>query len=137
MLSFLLGFLPGLVTPVMNYLTTVKDTQVKLFQARTGSARDVAVAAIAAQAQVQNKWWFAALPPACIGMCYAGWVAKATLWDKVIGSFAGCAGVPASDSFCTRWFQTDGLGGDLHWAFTLVIISYFGVAYADKFLNTR
>lgn len=135
MLAFVLGFLPTLVGPVMNYLTAVKDTQVKLFQARTGHAADVATAAIQAQAQVQSKWWFAALPPALIGTTIAAYVAKTILYDKVIGSFVGCAGKTLPGTCGT--FSTDGLGGDLQWVFMAVIASYFGTAVVDKFLGAK
>jgi hypothetical protein len=136
MIAFLLTLIPSLLTPALNFFTAMKNTQVQLFQARTGHAADVAIAAIQGQAAVQTKWWFAALPPAVIGMTIALYVAKAVAWDKVIGSFAGCAGKGA-DAICDRWFNTDAMGGDLHWVFITVITGYFGVSLVDKFLNAK
>ena len=136
MLSLIMGFLPGLVKPILDYLTTVKDAQVSMYQARTGASAEVAAAAIAAQAQVQTKWWFAALPGALIGMSIATYVAKAILWDKVLGAFAGCSG-KVTEAYCDRWFNTDPMTGDLHWVFMTVIAGYFSIAAVDKFLTTR
>jgi hypothetical protein len=135
MLAFILGFLPSLIGPVMNYFTAVKNAQVQLFQAKTGHAADVAIATIQGQAAVQTKWWFAALPPAVIGFTIAAYVSKTILYDKVIGSFVGCSGHTLPGTCAT--FSTDGLGGDLQWVFMAVIASYFGTAVVDKFLNAR
>lgn len=135
MLSLILGFLPSLVTPVMNYLTTLRNTQVQIFQAKTGAAEEVAVAALQAQAAVQTKWWFAAIPPALIGLTIAGYVAKSILWDKVVGSFVGCSGHTAPGTCMV--FNTDPLAPELNWVFMAVIASYFGTVVVDKFLNVK
>jgi len=135
MLSIILGFIPSLVGPVMNYLTKLRDTQVAMYQSRFGASKDVAVAALQAQAAVQSKWWFAALPPAIIGLSYASYLVKSVFWDKVVGSFVGCYGKTAPGT-CTL-FQTDPLSADLNWVMTAVILSYFGAGVAMKMLNTR
>jgi len=136
MLAFLLTLIPSLLTPALNFFTAMKNTQLAMFQARFGAAESVAVAAIQGQAAVQTRWWFAALPPALIGLTIASYIGKAVFWDKVIGAFAGCAG-KGVDAMCDRWFNTDPMTGDLHWVFITVITGYFGVALVDKFLTTR
>jgi len=136
MLSLIMGFLPALVKPVLDYLTAVKDAQVSMYQARFGASATVAAAAIQAQAAVQTKWWFAALPGAVIGMAIASYVAKAVMWDKVVGAFAGCSG-KVTEAYCDRWFNTDPMTGDLHWVFMTVIAGYFSLSAVDKFLTTR
>jgi len=137
MIAFLLAVIPGLIAPTLTFLTAMKNVQVQIFQARTGHAADVALAAIQGQAAVQTKWWFAALPPAIIGFVIAFYVAKAIGWDVVVGSFSGCAGAPASDPTCHRWFETDALKGDLHMVFLVVITGYFSVSLVDKFLKAK
>jgi hypothetical protein len=135
MLAFLLPLIPAFIGPILNYFTAVKNSQVQLFQAKTGAAEEVAVAALQAQAQVQSKWWFAALPPALIGATIAGYVAKSILWDKVIGSFVGCSGHTAPGTCMV--FNTDPLAPELNWVFMAVIASYFGTAVVDKFLTAK
>jgi hypothetical protein len=135
MLAFILALVPQLVGPIASFFTAMKDAQVKMFMARTGSAQDVAVEALRGQTAVQTKWWFAALPPAIIGFTIASYVFKTIAWDVVIGSLFGCYGVTPAGT-CTM-FITDPLRGDLHWVFIAVITGYFGTSMVDKFLNTR
>lgn len=136
MIAFVLALIPSLVGPALNFFTAMKNAQVQIFQAKTGHAADVAVAAIQGQAAMESRWWFAALPPAVIGFSIAGYVGKAVLWDKVVGAFAGCSGRVTSMA-CDRWFNTDPMSGDLHWVFITVITGYFGISVVDKFLNAK
>lgn len=131
----LLGMIPGFLTLATSIATAWFNTKVSLYQAKTGAAKEVAVAAIQAQAAVQEKWWFAAVPPALIGFSIALYIAKAVVWDKVVGSFVGCSGHPPAGT-CTT-FATDAMGGDLHWVLITVITGYFSMAVADKWFNSK
>ena len=131
----LLGLIPGLLTTASAIATAIFNTKVAIYQAKTGAARDVAVAAIQGQTAIQTRWWFAAVPPAVIGFVYALYLTKAVLWDKVVGSFVGCSGKQAAGT-CTT-FSTDALTGDVHWAFVIVLTAYFGLAIADRWFNSK
>ena len=135
MLSFLLGLIPSLLTPVMNYLTARQNTQVQLYQARTGASKEVAVAAIQGMAAVETKWWSASVPMTLIGLTIASYVVKAIFWDVVVGAIFGCHGV--TEPGTCGMFTTDALKGDLHWVFITVITGYFGATLVDKFMNAK
>jgi hypothetical protein len=131
----LLKFIPGVEGLINGFLTAWSNTKIALYQAKTGTARDVAVAAIQAQAAVQVRWWFAALPEAVMGMTIAVYMAKAIMWDVVLGSMFGCHGVTAPGT-CDM-FITDALKGDLHWSFLAIVGGYFSLSAVDKFLNSK
>lgn len=135
MITTLLALIPGLFSTVKGFVSSYFNTKVAIYQAKMGASAEVAVAAVQAEAQVQTKWWFAAIPQTLIGLTVAGYVAKCILWDKVLGSFVGCSGHPPAGT-CTT-FGTDALGSELNWMFMAVIASYFGVACLDKFLNSK
>ena len=122
----LLTLIPGITNLLTVWTTKYYDTQVQLYQAKTGVTREVAVASIQQQAAVQSRWWFAALPPALIGFSVSIYLLKVILWDKVIGAFMGCYGHTLPDQ-CTL-YNTDPLGSDFQWVMTVVIGSYFGYA---------
>lgn len=134
-MAWLLGLLPTVLNWVTTYLSAVKNAQVAMYQARFGAAAGVAEAAIAGQAQVQVRWWFAALPPAMIGMWIALYIGKEIFYDKVIGSFVGCSGHPPLGT-CTT-FATDPLSDAQNWLLMAVVSGYFGHLIADKFLSTK
>jgi len=135
MLGLILGFLPSLLGPVLNYFSNVKSAQVAIFQAKTGAAAGVAEEAIKAQAQIATKWWFAAIPQTVIGLTIALYIAKEIAYDKVLASFIGCSGhQPAG--VCTT-FATDPLSSEQSWILMAVVAGYFGVALVDKFLGAK
>ena len=131
----LLGLIPGLESVVQGVATAWFNQKVAIYQAKTGASAAVAVAALQAEAAVQEKWWFAAVPQTIIGLSIAIYVAKAVVWDKVIGSFVGCSG--HTDPGTCLTFGTDPMYGELNWVFMTVITGYFGVALVDKFLNSK
>lgn len=131
----LLSLIPGLASIVTAFFTAKTNAAIAIYQAKTGAARDVAVAAIQGQAAVGVKWWFVDIPQFLIGVAVALYVLKAVVWDKVVGSFVGCSGHPAHGTCDT--FSTDPFAGDLHWVFITVITGYFGLSVADKFLNSK
>jgi hypothetical protein len=131
----LLGMLPGVTSLITSITSKWFDTKVQIFQAKTGTARDVAVAAISAQAAVQTKWWWAALPSTIIGFTIAIYIAKCILYDKVIGSFVGCSGHQEPGVCIT--FGTDGMSSELNYVFLAVVGSYFSLAVIDKFLGAK
>ena len=117
-----LTFIPGLTDLGNKWVTASYDAKVKTFVAKTGASRDVAVAAIAAQAQVAGKWWFvAALMPALAGP-FVIWSWKAIAVDKVLCVFL--FGVTCS---------TDPLGTDLMEVYKTIIYSMFGFAAIREF----
>ena len=131
----ILGFVPGLLSLATTYFANRTNAQIAIFQAKTGAARDVAVAAINEKATVETKWWFAALPEAVIGMAIATFVVKAVVWDKVVASFVGCSGRQPAGVCVT--FATDPLTGDLSWVFLTVVGGYFGNLMVSKFLSAK
>jgi hypothetical protein len=58
----LLGFIPGLVKPILDYFTARQNAQVQMYMAKTGADRDTAVAALQATTSIQTRWWFVAMP---------------------------------------------------------------------------
>ncbi len=131
----LLGMLPVIGGWVTSFVTAYFNTKVAIYQAKTGASATVAVAALNATAAVETKWWFAAIPQTVIGLSIALYVAKAVVWDKVIGSFVGCSGKDLPGTCVT--FATDPMDGSLNWVFMAVVAGYFGVALVDKFLNSK
>jgi xanthine/uracil permease len=126
--------IPVIGTLIQSFVTAYFNTKVAIYQAKTGASATVAVAAINATAAVETRWWFAAIPQTVIGLSIALYVAKAVVWDKVVGSFVGCSGKDLPGTCVT--FATDPMSGDLHWVFITVIAGYFGVALVDRFLKS-
>lgn len=114
----LLSLIPGLGSIAQGIAGAYFDKQVRLYMAKTGTSRDVAVAAIQAMASVQDRWWFvAALVPA-FALPFVIWTWKAVVWDKIV--MAGAT-------------STDPLTGTLGWAYTIIVSSIFVHGMVDSF----
>ena len=118
MLGGLLGLIPGLGTIVQGVAGAYFDQKVRIYQAKTGATRDVAVAAIQAAEAVQTRWWFvAALIPAwALPFVIYDW--KAVVWDNIV--MGGEASTPA-------------LVGTLNWVHITIVASIFAHGIMDSF----
>lgn len=118
LLGTLLSLIPGLSNLASQVLQSKFDKDVKLYSAKAGVAKDVAVEAIRAQAQVQTKWWFVALIPALWGSIFLAYDAKIVVWDKMFG-----------------WGVTDPLDPNMWYVHLAVVTGFFGQVITERILN--
>lgn len=118
MIGALLALIPGLGSVVQGISSAYFDKQVRMYMARTGTTRDVAVAAIQATASVENRWWFVAalIPAFALPFVIYDW--KAVVWDNIV--LGGQGSTPA-------------LGGTLNWVHITVVSSIFVHGIMDSF----
>jgi hypothetical protein len=119
MLSLIFGALPGLFTTINGITTAISNQKIAAIKAKTDEERIRAeenVKILEARrdvllsAQARSK-----LPiyiQSGLGLVGLTILAKLGLWDKVVGSFAGCAGKNGELPGCET-FTTDLLGQDL------------------------
>lgn len=131
MWSLLLGLVPGLFNTVNSITSAIANERLKLIEAKTDqqriasqerinslqAKRDVLVAESGASR-------INAIMRATIGASVAVIIAKLLVWDKVIGSFAGCAGEAGRALECNI-YRTDILDPNQWQIITAAIGFYF------------
>lgn len=131
----LLGLIPRLFTTVDGITTAISNERLKLIQAKTDQdkiASQERINALQARRDVlvaeSGRSNFNAIVRGLIGLCVAGVLAKILIWDKAIGSLAGCSGKLANLEqnliSCSK-YTTDALDGNLWGVITAVIGFYF------------
>lgn len=139
MLSIILGFVTGLAGPITNVVGKLLDLKTAREQAQT----DVQKAKIDQQIEDVHDQKAVLIAEAGnrivsvingtlrgLGFLTAlTFFAKITVWDKVIGSFKGCAGDGTRDLLQCITHRTDGLDPNMLW----VLLGIFGFYY----LTTR
>lgn len=132
MFGVLLSLLPGAFGAVNNITNAISNERLKLIQAKTDQERiasEEQIATLQARrdvlvAESHSPWnglmrFVLALGPAVI-------LSKVLIYDKVIGSLAGCARGPMSEMLIEcRTYRTDGLDANLWWVVTAVVGFYF------------
>lgn len=119
-ITTVLGFIPGLSDLTAKLLASKFDKDVKMYAAKTGVAKEVAVEAIRANAQVQTKWWFVALVPVIWAVPFIAFDTKIVVWDKMLG-----------------WGVTDPLDPNMWYVHMTIVGGFFAHAIADKILERK
>lgn len=119
MLSFLLGLIPGALNTINGVTNALSNQKIAALKAKTDEDRIAAEERIKilearrdALMNAQTRSKFPIFVQSCLGMIAVIILAKMGLWDKVVGSFLGCAGEAGKFPGCET-FRTDPLGTDL------------------------
>lgn len=134
MLSVILGFVTGLAGPIANIASRIVDLQAKKVNAATEiekaridqqleEAHD-RKAVLVAEAGNRLAGTLNASMRLAIALGPMTVLTKIFFWDKVVGSFAGCAGEAGQNIGCET-FRTDALDTNLWAVITAVIAFYF------------
>lgn len=102
--NLILSFLTAAINPVFKFLGAIQDTK----KTQVVEEGTVAVAAIEGQAQVQTKWWFAALIPPMLALPAIPLTWKLVVWDTLLG-----------------WGSTPPLGTTINTYYFMVMGFYF------------
>lgn len=104
------SLVPGLTGLGQEWVKAHYDAQVQQVMAKLNTDRDMAVAVVNMQAEVQSKFWFVAIIPPLFALPYVLYVWKCVAWDNVI--MGGASSTPA-------------LGGTLATIFIMIVTFYF------------
>jgi hypothetical protein len=142
MLSFftgLLGILPGAFGTINKVTDAIANERLKKIDAKTKEeqiAAEERVKTLEAQRDaliaMSNRSKAPIYIQTTVGAFVAVLIGKLLVWDKVVGSLAGCAGDAGNAPSCA-WFTTDPLGDDLRWVTLAVIGFYFLASTASQF----
>lgn len=134
MLSLVLGFVTGLAGPVSEAIRSINDLKKQRLVAETDQERarlDAEIreaesrkAVLLAEAGQRLASAINASIRAFIAIGPASYIFKYYFWDKVVGSFVGCANLRGPKSGCET-FVTDGLNPEMAAVLTAVIAFYF------------
>lgn len=127
----LIGIIPSALNSVNKITDAIANERLKKIQAKTDEDRlasEERVKTLEAQRDAliseSNRSKAPIYVQSAVGLCVAILTAKLLVWDKVIGSLYGCAGIYGANADCA-WFRTDPLGDDLRWVAMTVIGFYF------------
>lgn len=131
MLTAIFGLIPSLFTTVNGITNAITNERINLAQAQNSSDK------IAAQEKIESLQArrdvlvaeaghsnINAIVRAFIGGSVAIVLGKLLVWDKVVGSFYGCAGEAGRGAECVT-FRTDILDPNLWTVITATIAFYF------------
>lgn len=131
MISFLLGLIPGAFNTINGITNAISNERIRKIDATTDQQRiqaderikslEAKRSVLVAEAGVSK---INAVMRATIGASVAIVVAKLLVWDKVVGSFSGCAGPMGSALEC-QTFRTDLLDTNQWGIITAAIGFYF------------
>lgn len=131
MWSLLLGLIPGLFGTVNGITNAISNERLKLIDAKTDQqkiASQERINSLQAKRDVMiaesGSSKLNAVMRATIGASAAVIVGKLLVWDKVIGSFAGCAGAAGQADSCYS-YRTDILDPNQWGIITAVVGFYF------------
>lgn len=119
MLSFILGLIPGALNTVNGITNAISNQKIAAIKAKTDEERIAAEERLKAlearrdaliNAQSRSK--FPIIVASLFGLIAVVILAKMGIWDKVVGSFLGCAGEAGKLPGCET-FRTDPLGTEL------------------------
>lgn len=133
----LLGLIPGLFNTVNGITGAISNERLKLIQATTDQQK------IAAQERITSlqgkrdvliaesgRSSINAFVRACMGLSVATVLAKLLVWDKVVGSLAGCSGPNGSAISECSIYRTDIIDGNL-WNVIMAAIGFYFVYEAS------
>lgn len=133
MLRFILGLIPGVFRTIDGITNAISNQKIAAIKAKTEEERIRAeenVKTLEARKEglinAQNKSKFTVIIQNLLGSVGLVVLAKLGVWDKVVGSFMGCAGRNGNLPGCET-FLTDPLGTDLS-ALVGATIAFFLVA---------
>lgn len=136
----ILGILPGAFKSIDNVTNAISNERLKTIQAKTDQERlasEERVKTLEAQRDAlvtgMNTSVWPARIQSLVGLFVATLIGKLLVWDKVVGSLAGCAG-KAGDALSCAWFTTDPLGDDLRWV-TMSVIGFYFLASTASILK--
>lgn len=143
-LATILGFITGLAGPISSITSKIADLKIAQEQAKTNQERihveqeiheaESRKAVLVAEAGHRIAGTINAAVRVSLTIPVAAFLTKMLLWDKVVGSFYGCANKQiALSSVCTT-FRTDPVDQNMWWVIGAVIAFYF--AY-DMFSKSR
>jgi hypothetical protein len=126
----LLSLIPGLFTTINSVTAAISNERIKLIQAKTDQEKIAAqerITSLQAKRDVlvaeSGRSNFNAFIRGGIGVIVSVILAKLLIWDKVIGSLAGCAGVRGSSIDCLV-YRTDVIDGNL-WNVIMAVIGFY------------
>lgn len=132
MLSLIFGLIPGLLGTINGVTNAITNERINLAQSQNESDRIAAqekIASLQAKRDVlvaeSGSSRINGMIRGCIGVFAAIPLAKLLVWDKVIGSFYGCAGVAGKAAACAT-FRTDALDSN-QWSVIMATIGFYFV----------
>lgn len=135
MLALILGFITGLAGPIAAIAGKITDLKLAQTEARTNIERakidaDIEAAhdrkaVLVAEAGQRIASTLNASMRFCLALGPMLILLKFYAWDKVVGSFSGCAGRDASFDVACKTFRTDPLDANQWAVITAVIAFYF------------
>lgn len=130
MISFLLGLMPGAFSTINGITNTISNERIRKIDADTDQQRiqaDERIKSLEAKRSVLVAEAGAsrtnAFMRAAIAACIVVVLAKLYMWDKVIGSFSGCAG-PLGGALECATFRTDPLDSN-QWAIITAVVGFY------------
>lgn len=138
----ILGVITGLAGPISSIVGKIEDRKIALAKAESDTERNKILGEIeelhgrqsvlVAEAGSRIAGAINAIMRAYIAIGPASYIAKYYFWDKVIGSFVGCAGPHAPVKGC-EIFTTDGLTPSMAGVMTAVVAFYFLYNWTAQF----
>lgn len=130
MLSFLLGLIPGAFTTINGITAAISNERIKKLDAETEQERiaaDERIKSLEAKRSVlvaeAGTSKINAVMRAAIAASVVVVLAKLFVWDKVIGSFSGCAG-PLGGALECATFRTDPLDKN-QWGIIVAVVGFY------------
>lgn len=115
----LLGLIPGVLSTVNGITNAISNQKIAALKAKTDEERiaaeerlKVLVARRDTLMDAQSRSKFPIIVQSLLGLIAVIILAKMGVWDKVVGSFLGCAGEAGKFPGCET-FRTDPLGTEL------------------------
>lgn len=115
-----LGLIPGVLGTINGITNAISNQKIAAINANTEEERIAATERIKvlesrrdALINAQSRSKFPIFVQSLLGMCGVVVIAKMAVWDKVIGSFLGCAGEIGRNLQGCETFRTDPLGTDV------------------------
>lgn len=130
MTSFLLGLIPGAFSTINGITNAISNERIRKIDADTDQQRiqaDERIKSLEAKRSVlvaeAGASRINAFMRAAIAACIVVVLAKLYMWDKVIGSFSGCAG-PLGGALECATFRTDPLDSN-QWAIITAVVGFY------------
>lgn len=130
MISFLLGLIPGAFSTINGITNAISNERIRKIDATTDQARiqaderikslEAKRSVLVAEAGISK---INAVMRAAIAASVVVVLAKLYVWDKVIGSFSGCAG-PMGGALECQTFRTDPLDAN-QWGIIVAVVGFY------------
>lgn len=130
MISFLLGLIPGAFNTINGITNAISNERIRKIDATTDQQRiqaderikslEAKRSVLVAEAGISK---INAVMRAAIAASVVVVLAKLYMWDKVVGSFSGCAGLMGSALEC-QVFRTDPLDSN-QWGIIVAVVGFY------------